>query len=72
MYTQSLSSSASSSEQSLPLYTNNKGSVAGGNLRKGMDRLVKVLERRVDRQVMVAQIKAYDSSSQHAATSGQS
>jgi hypothetical protein len=60
----------SSSQQSLPLYSSRKESVAGGNLRRGMDRLVRVLERRVDRQVMVAQIRAYDNTAQDITTSG--
>jgi hypothetical protein len=38
--------------------------VVGGRLNKGLNRLVKVLERRVDRQIMAAQIQAYDNSSE--------
>ncbi|KAH7066157.1 hypothetical protein BKA63DRAFT_156283 [Paraphoma chrysanthemicola] len=31
-----------------------------GTFIKGMDRLVNVLERRIDRQILAAQIRAYD------------
>lgn len=64
MWSQTLPVSVSNNEQSDPAAVASKDIVAGGNLRKGLDRLVKVLERRVDRQVMAAQIRAYQSPSE--------
>jgi len=37
--------------------------VVSGSFRKGLDRLTRVLERKVDNQVMNAQIRAYDTPS---------
>jgi hypothetical protein len=37
--------------------------MVGGSFRKGLDRLTRVLERKVDNQVMNAQIRAYDTPS---------
>jgi hypothetical protein len=61
LWSQTLPVSVSNNEQSDPAAIASKDKVAGGNLRKGLDRLVKVLERRVDRQVLAAQIRAYQS-----------
>jgi hypothetical protein len=62
MFSQSMSASAPNYEQVYPTAADNKGTVAGGSLKKGLDRLTRVLERRVDRQIMTAQIRAYDNS----------
>lgn len=45
---------------------------AGGSLRAGMDRLVRTIERRIDQQVLSAQIRAYNISSVPTAKSGDS
>lgn len=39
-----------------------KQPVAGGGLRKQIEKLVKAFERMVDQQVLAAQIRAYDTS----------
>jgi DNA polymerase III sliding clamp (beta) subunit (PCNA family) len=62
MFSQSMSGSAPNYEQVYPTEADNKGTIAGGSLKKGLDRLTRVLERRVDRQIMTAQIRAYDNS----------
>jgi hypothetical protein len=53
-----------SSASTVPVTTNmnQKTTVPGGNLRKSMDRIVNTLERRIDQQIIAAQIRAYDSS----------
>lgn len=69
MFSQALPTSPSGHERSLSSLANGKQPVVGGSLRKGMDRLVKVIERRVDRQILAAQIRAYDTSSVSSAKS---
>ncbi|KAF2822499.1 hypothetical protein CC86DRAFT_423697 [Ophiobolus disseminans] len=44
-----------------------KASNTGGTLRKRLDRLTMVLERGVDRQILDAQIRAYDTPLRHSA-----
>jgi hypothetical protein len=48
-------------EHAYPTAASSKDTGAGGSLKRGLDRLSRVLERRVDRQIMNAQIRAYDS-----------
>jgi hypothetical protein len=62
MFSQSMSTSAPKYEDAYPTTINNKKPVAGGSLQKGLDYLTKVMERKVDRQVMNAQIRSYDQS----------
>jgi hypothetical protein len=62
MFPQPLPNLPSNYEQCNHTLTDGKEAVAGGSLRKGINRLVKVLERRVDRQIMTAQVRAYDTS----------
>jgi hypothetical protein len=40
----------------------NQQPMAGGSLRKGLERLTQVIERGVDRQILTAQMRAYDTS----------
>lgn len=72
MFSQAIPAPVSGHERSLSTLANGKQPVVGGSLRKGMDRLVRVIERRVDRQILAAQIRAYDSSSVASAKSRQS
>jgi hypothetical protein len=62
MFSQSMSSSTPKYEDAHPTTTNDKIPTAGGSLKKGLDHLTRVLERRVDRQIMDAQIRAYNNS----------
>jgi hypothetical protein len=39
---------------------NSKDAGTGGSLKRGLDRLTRVLERRIDHQIMTAQIRAND------------
>jgi hypothetical protein len=59
---QSMPSAAptNTNETSYPTVTDNKDAIAGSSFAKGLNRLTRVLERKVDRQIMVAQIRAYD------------
>jgi hypothetical protein len=62
MSSQSMSASAPNYDHISPTTTDNKDAAAGGFLAKGLNRLTRVLERRIDRQIMAAQIRAYDNS----------
>jgi hypothetical protein len=62
MFYQALPSSASGHERSLSALTNGQQPDVGGNLKRGLNRLNKILERRADRQILSAQIQAYDAS----------
>ncbi|USP76365.1 hypothetical protein yc1106_03639 [Curvularia clavata] len=43
-------------------------STPGGGLKKGLDTLTKCLERKIDQQILLAQSRAHDTSSQPAVT----
>lgn len=60
MFSQPMSTSLPTNELSYPAISDNKDAIAGGNLMKGLNRLTRILERKVDRQIMTAQIRAYD------------
>jgi hypothetical protein len=62
MLSRSSSTSALNDEKNNLAMVDKKITVAGGSLKKGLDRLTQVLERRIDRQVLQAQIRAYDHS----------
>jgi hypothetical protein len=63
MWPRSMRATAPSDEKNYVATTNNNAPLAGGSLRKSLDRLTQLLERRVDQQVLQAQIRAYDNSS---------
>jgi hypothetical protein len=48
---------------SYPTMIDSQNTMAGGCFKKSLDRLTRVLERKVDRQVMAAQIRAYENTS---------
>ncbi|OAL04540.1 hypothetical protein IQ06DRAFT_290611 [Phaeosphaeriaceae sp. SRC1lsM3a] len=48
-------------EQNSAIVVENQGPLPGGLLRLGLDRLTRILERRIDRQVLEAQMRAYES-----------
>jgi hypothetical protein len=64
MFSQAQSPPASAptntNQHNFPTTADSKGAIAGSNFAKGLERLTRVLERRVDRQIMTAQIRAYD------------
>lgn len=43
------------------LSSHSKQRLVGGPLRRGMERLIRSLERKVDDQILAAQVRAYDS-----------
>lgn len=49
-------------QRSLSNQVNAERPIIGGSFRKGVEKLVKAIERRVDQQVLSAQIRAYDTS----------
>jgi hypothetical protein len=63
MYSQSSPTSAPNNDYHNQTLLEARRPIIAGRLNKGLNRLVKVLERRVDRQIMAAQIRAYDNSS---------
>lgn len=72
MFSQALPVSTSDHERNLFTLANGKQPVVGGSLRKGMDRLMRGIERRVDGQILSAQIRAYGSPSKTIAKPRQS
>jgi hypothetical protein len=62
MWPRSKAVSAPSDEKNSLSTVNNNPPIAGGSLRKSLDRLTQILERRVDQQVLQAQIRAYGNS----------
>jgi hypothetical protein len=59
-HTMSGAASARTNELDYPTTTNNTDAIASSSFVKGLKCLTKVLERKVDRQIMTAQIRAYD------------
>jgi len=51
-------------QQSYPVEAAEKAPTAGGVLGKGLNRLTRMLAQSVDRQIVAAQIRAYDTSSE--------
>jgi len=51
-------------QQNYPTKAVEKAPTAGGMLGKGLNRLTRMLEQSVDRQIVAAQIRAYDTSSE--------
>jgi hypothetical protein len=62
MWPRSKAVSAPSDEKNYLPTVNSDSPVVGGSLRKSLDRLTQILERRVDQQVLQAQIRAYGNS----------
>jgi hypothetical protein len=60
MSSQTISTSALKYENVYPTTSDNKIPTAGGSLKKGLDHLTRLLEGRVDRQVLDAQVRAYN------------
>jgi hypothetical protein len=56
--------SVANEQQSYSTNIDSKAPTAGGILAKGLNRLTEVIERRVDSQILAAQMRSYDTSSQ--------
>jgi hypothetical protein len=63
MFSRSTPASAPMKDTNNPNMIVIQNTIVGGNFRKGLDRLTRMLEHKVDNQVMNAQIRAYDSPS---------
>jgi hypothetical protein len=64
MYTRSLPTSAPKNNHHNQLPVEPRSPIVGGRLNNGLNRLVKVLEQKVDSQILAVQIQAYDSHSE--------
>ncbi|KAF1916533.1 hypothetical protein BDU57DRAFT_516705 [Ampelomyces quisqualis] len=62
MFGQNMSTSIFNNEKNIPAMVDNKTTRLNGPLKRGLDGLTQVLERRIDRQILQAQIRAYDHS----------
>jgi hypothetical protein len=67
VWTETVPDPASKKELVYPAMVDRSHTNTSGNFRNGLNRLVKVLERRIDRQVLAAQIRAYDATPEPAA-----
>jgi hypothetical protein len=67
VWTETETDPASKKELVYPAMVDRSHLNTNGNVRNGLNRLVKILERRIDRQVLAAQIRAYDAPSEPAA-----
>ncbi|KAL6704473.1 hypothetical protein ACN47E_008217 [Coniothyrium glycines] len=69
MFSDALPSTAYAREASITTIAYGEQPHIGTSLKRGLDRLTRVFERKIDRQVLAAQIRAYDTSSTTPASS---